>query len=286
MSNQFAQTHRSWGSRTATDYSDTGSDSDKDKVTPDPKRGKLNLGAMSNKRGRRGSQENMNPDLKTVLDAIAGLKTSVESLQGEIVGLKRMQTEIRDQGQTLKRISNEMKEIQIEAKKKWVVIKGLSKHGEARKFETREQTGEVLEDFKRFLKCAVIFNDYMRLPEFKLGTVTMSGVVRVEFRSVDDKLTFFKDLVAASKLPQLKGVSVDQEMPRFLLPEKKRLESKAYDLRHTQQVKTRLVIRKLDLVLQFRSKEEGSKWLNYRDTPDPSGPSTSGPAGAEGGVEY
>ena len=120
---------------------------------------------------------------------------------------------------------------------------------------------EVLKDFTKFVGFEVIFCDYMRLPDFKKGKIEKVGVVRAEFLTMDDKLNFFYALAGSNGKEQLQGVSVDQELPRFLLPQKKLLETEAYNLRKTQKVKTRVVIKKTRLVLQTKEREEGSIWV-------------------------
>ena len=155
----------------------------------------------------------------------------------------------------------------IDSVKRWVVIKGLKKHQDARKTETRTQTWEVLEDFKVFLEANVTFCDYMRLPDFVQGQTVKVGVIRAEFLTMDDKFNFFNKLSGTSGRPDLKGVSVDQELPRFLLPQKKLLETEAYNLRRTEGVKTRVIIKRLNLVLQKKSKEAGSTWTTIGSEP-------------------
>ena len=222
--------------------------------------------SMSNKRGRearRESQESgvMNQDLKSVLEAIEGLKKSLDEIKTDIATLKSLSDRVTKTEKAVGMVRNELNQVLIDSVKRWVVIKGLKKHQSAQKSETRSQTWEVLEDFKTFLGANVTFGDYMRLPDFILGQNVRTGIIRAEFITMDDKYTFFNKLAGLSGKPYFKGVSVDQELPRFLLPQKKLLETEAYNLRRTEQVKTRVIIKRTNLVLQKRSKVDGSNWV-------------------------
>ena len=211
---------------------------------------------------RRESQElPMGSDLKSVLDAIEGLKGSLDGIRAEIADLKAMNAKVTKNENEIRGVRNDLNYALIDSVKKWVVIKGLKKHANAQRFESRDQTLEVLSDFTKFLRVDVTFSDYMRLPDFIQGTNLKVGVIRAEFLTVDNKLDFFRALSGVTNKEQLKGISVDQELPRFLLPQKKLLETEAYNLRKTQKVKTRVIVKKTKLVLQSRAREDGANWV-------------------------
>ena len=228
---------------------------------------------VMSKRGReprRESQENagaMNQDLKSVLEAIEGLKRSLDDLKVDIAALKTLRDKITSVEKAVGVIRNDINQILMDSVKRWVVIKGLKKHSSAQKFETRLQTWEVLDNFRVFLGANVTFTDYMRLPDFIAGQSVRTGVIRVEFLTMDDKFTFFSKLSGASGKAEIKGVSVDQELPRFLLPQKKLLETEAYNLRKTEKVKTRVIIKRTRLILQKKSREDGANWITVGSDP-------------------
>jgi hypothetical protein len=246
--------------------------------SPEAKRDKIDWAeedtevTMSNKRGRearRESQESgvMNQDLKSVLEAIEGLKKSLDEIKTDIAALKSLSDRVTRTEKSVGMIRNELNQVLIDSVKKWVVIKGLKKHANAQRVETRSQTWEVLEDFKVFLGANVTFGDYMRLPDFIQGQNVKTGIIRAEFLTMDDKYNFFNKLSGASGKPEFKGVSVDQELPRFLIPQKKLLETEAYNLRRTEQVKTRVIIKRAKLILQKRAKVDGSSWVTVGADP-------------------
>lgn len=221
---------------------------------------------MTNKRGRDARRDStelmgMGQDLKSVLEVVEGLKKTLDELKADINDLKKLDTKVVVVEQEVRGIRYDLNQVLIDSVKKWVVIKGLKKHQNALRYESRAQTSEVLDGLTRFLEVRVTFSDFMRLPDFNQGRINKVGVVRAEFLTMTDKLIFFNSLAAKSGSEQLKGVSVDQELPRFLLPQKKLLETEAYNLRRTKKVKTRVIIRKGRLVLQTKAKEDGSIWV-------------------------
>ena len=100
---------------------------------------------MSNKRGRearRESQESgvMNQDLKSVLEAIEGLKKSLDEIKTDIATLKSLSDRVTKTEKAVGMVRNELNQVLIDSVKRWVVIKGLKKHQSAQKSETRSQT--------------------------------------------------------------------------------------------------------------------------------------------------
>ena len=245
------------------------SDSDVESTSPLYKKQKGTRGAMAGRGGkrpvdRRNSQEGLNS--KDILEALDALRKEFTSQfknfnerldKVDSLGTKIIQVEKR-MGVWEKRL----KQMEIEEKRKWVVIKGLWKQDDVVNYKTKKQLGTSLEELKAIMGISTPFMEYYRLKDFKRNNETFPGLVKVKFVTSDERDFFFSRVIQTGSSEDLKGVSFQQDIPAFLVDDYKKLDGVAFNLRKTDKVRTRIVIRNLGLVLQKRERVDGARWSN------------------------
>ena len=214
---------------------------------------------------RRNSMEGVK-DIKDILDALEGLRSDFTSQLTEINKKLDKVEDLGNKVQVMEKTMNvwerRFKQLEVEEKRKWIVIKGMWKQDDVTQFESRVQLAASLEDLKQLLGIKTPFMEYYRLKDLKRNNNTFPGLVKVKFVTSDEKDHFFSRVAAAGNLEDLKGLSFQQDIPSFLVEDFKRLDGQAFRLRKSEKLKTRVVIRNLGLVLQSRARTEGSKWTS------------------------
>ena len=177
------------------------------------------------------------PELTRIVRTIEGIRAEVDSLK-----------ESRDCFQRL----------EIESKKRCVLIRGLAIKAKG-KFETRVETRAALADFfGRVGMDPPHLVVYQRLGGLRAGEDGKKVAIRAEFSDVDQRINLFEKLKL--KGHELQEFSVQTDYPKFQLQEFKHLSGQAYEIRKAKRgIKTRIIPKGLGLVLQTRDTPEG-KW--------------------------
>ena len=161
----------------------------------------------------------------------------------------------------LKERDRSLKLAEIDAKRYWLVVKGMKFHQDATNYETRTQTRDVLEAMFKFMGVNIELADYFRVQSRGgRGASGRSGqpgqqqqelnLTKIRFISIDDKLLLFSKVAELGKDGNLRHISFQDDLPNFLVKTFKELDKVAYDLRKAEGVKTRIVTRGVDLILQ------------------------------------
>jgi hypothetical protein len=193
------------------------------------------------------------------LESLEARFSKVEQEVNELNKIVRAMEGIRAEVDSLKASQECFQRLEIESKKRCVLVKGL-KFNTKGKFETRSETREALAGF--FAAVGVEpphLVDYQRLGGVKVGEDGTKVSIRVEFSDVDQRINLFEKLKLRGK--ELRQYSVLTDYPKFQLQEFKDLSGKAYDIRKAQPgTRTRIVPKGLGLVLQSRNSPD-AKWM-------------------------
>ncbi len=184
-------------------------------------------------------------DSQALMAKFESLEGRFAKIEQEIADLNRvvraMET-IRVEVDSLKESQECFQRLEIESKKRCVLIRGL-KFRTSEKFETRSETRAALASF--FEKAGVEaphLVDYQRLGGLKVGEDGAKVSIRVEFSDVDQKIGLFEKLKQKGR--ELNAYSVLTDYPKFQVPEFKHLSGAAYEIRKSSPgVKTRIVPR-------------------------------------------
>ena len=189
--------------------------------------------------------------LETEVAEITRVLREIESVKGDVDNL---QSEV----DILKVSINGFQRMEIEAKRRSVLIKGLKFESGDKKFETRTQTRTALSKFFERVDLTPHLVDYYRLGGRKDNEDGSKVCVRVQFDDVDQKFELFEKLKSNGRA--LSDFSILTDYPSFQQQEFKSLSGKAYKLRTaTPGLKTRIVPKGLGLQLQTRPGPE-DKW--------------------------
>lgn len=185
---------------------------------------------------------------------VAELSRIVRSFEGTIEG-------IRHEIDSLKESQECFQRLEIESKKRCVLIRGLKFRSKG-KFETRSETRDALASFFGLVGLTgderPHLVDYQRLGGLKAGEDGGKVAIRVEFSDVDQRIGLFEKLKVKGR--ELQEYTVQTDYPRFQLQEFKNLSGRAYEIRKAKPgTKTRIVPKGLSLVLQTRNSTD-DKW--------------------------
>ena len=144
-------------------------------------------------------------------------------------------------------IDKRFKRSEIKLKRFTLLLKGIEMHPKTSRFETKEQTREVLMGFFQVLKVRITPRDYFRYKEFKVRDKVYPGTIKLELSTMEDRDLIFKQM-ASIKSEDLKKVQIVQDLPLSFQAEYKELDKKAYKLRKEDKVRTRVITRGYELV--------------------------------------
>lgn len=183
---------------------------------------------------------------------VSELSKIVRAMEGFVEG-------IRTEVESLKESRECFQRLELESKKRCILVKGLKFRAKKGKYESRSETREALASFFGLVGVEPPhLVDYQRLGGLKAGEDGSKVSIRVEFSDVDQRVNLFEKLKL--KGHELKEYSVLTDYPKFQLQEFKHLSGKAYELRKSKRgVKTRIVPKGLGLVLQSRDSTD-EKW--------------------------
>jgi hypothetical protein len=233
---------------------------------------------------RRDSLEGANAgSIRDVLDALEEMKgdfkkelKSVSDRLGKLEDLNRKLARIEPR---LNRLEIMCRQVEINEKKNWIVIKNLWRQDDVQAFETRANLRKSLDELKELMEVDCCFMDYYRLKDFRKGQQMLPGLVKAKFVTSDDRDRFFSKISECGRKDDLKLISFQQDIPKFLIEKFKRLDKEAFTIRRNEKLKTRVVFRGQDLILQKR--DAAGRWSRVADEPRDNG---EGAGGAEGGT--
>jgi len=217
-----------------------------------------------NKMTRNESQAAIMAKLDSLDTKIGSLESRFAKVEQEVAELTRIIgsfESIREEINSLKESQESFQRLEIESKKRCVLIKGLKFRSKG-KFETRAETREALASF--FGLVGLVGDerphlvDYQRLGGLRDGEDGAKVAIRVEFSDVDQRIGLFEKL--KTKGLELHEYSVQTDYPRFQLQAFKQLSGQAFNIRKSRVgTRTRIVPKGLGLVLQTRTSTE-EKW--------------------------
>ncbi len=202
-------------------------------------------------------------DSQAILAKLDSLEERFAKIEQEVSELKQIVKTIegiRAEVESLKESRECFQRLEIESKKRCVLIRGLKFRSKG-KFETRAETREALASFFGLVGIdPPHLVDYQRLGALKVGEDGSKISIRVEFSDVDQRINLFEKLKL--KGHELKDYSILTDYPKFQLEEFKRLSGQAYEIRKARKgVKTRIVPKGLGLVLQSKADAADAKWM-------------------------
>jgi hypothetical protein len=157
---------------------------------------------------------------------------------------------VRNEVTALRDTCDSFQRLELESKKRSVLIKGL-KFQTKGKFESRNETKEALKTFFDRVGVTPHLVDYQRLGSLKEGEDGSKVSIRIQFSDVDQRFGLFEKL--KEKGHDLNDISILTDYPSFQMPEFKRLSDIAYKIRkESQGTKTRIIPKGLGLILQKR----------------------------------
>ena len=155
--------------------------------------------------------------------------------------------------------------LEIEARKKNILIKGLEIHQDASNFkETREQTEECVGWFLSLINCNVKpLNSIRFTPTKKAIEIAqkkkkrVAPIIKVECPSEKSKAAVYAKLAEHGKIPELRGIMLCNDYPPSLKDILADLEKKAYTIRKdsNNKKKTKIVLKGNTLTLLVDGKE-------------------------------
>lgn len=260
--------------------SSSGNDSDSNSPLYKKTRNMAGRGGKRNLE-RRNSMENLTggavKDILDALEALRGeLKTQIAGVNDKLGRLEALSSRVQAVEVKMGTWERRCKQAEVEEKRKWTVIRGLWKQEEVVGYETRDQLRTSLDEMKELMGVELRLMDYYRLKDIQRNKKSIPGLVKVKFITSDDKDYFFSKVPVCGQKDDLKNLSFQQDVPSFLVEKYKRLDGLAFKLRKSDKVKTRVVPRGLDLQLQKRTKEAGSRWETVEEGNQPAEASASG----------
>ena len=212
-----------------------------------------------------------NTDMLQKIDNLEKRFSLVEKLFGEVEMLKKEVERLSKQNKP----NEEFRRFEIEQKQRSILVKGLQSRA-TRKYESRQETYDVVNEFFEHLGLNLTLQDYQRLGPLKAGE-TGSTLIRLQFWTKDDKAQLFGKMKEYSDDDVVKSISLINDYPLFQLADVKRLSNEGYQLRQKDKsLKTRIVPRGSEVRLQTRKGSTG-KWTtvsltqNRSDRAGPSG---------------
>jgi hypothetical protein len=187
------------------------------------------------------------------IDALEKRLSLFEKLFEEVEYLKKEVERLSKQNRSS--VNDGFRRFEVEQKKKSILVKGLPSMT-TKKFETRQETYDRVNELFQHVGLNLTLEDYQRLGQIKPeGTM-----VRLQFWTRDDKSMLFAKFKEYSDDPVIKRISLINDYPSFQLADVKKLSDESYKLRQKDKaLKTRIVPRGLEVRLQTR--KGTGKWM-------------------------
>ena len=198
-----------------------------------------------------------NSDMLKKIDSLENRFNLIEKLFGEVETLKK-EVERLSNLPNQSKPNEEFRQFEIEQKQRSILVKGLPSKA-TRKYESRQETYDAVNDLFEHLGLNLTLQDYQRLGPLK-PEESGSTLIRLQFWTRDDKAQLFGKFKEFSTDQVVKSISLINDYPLFQLADVKRLSNEAYQIRQRDRtVKTRIVPRGAEVRLQTRKGKTG-KW--------------------------
>lgn len=198
-----------------------------------------------------------------ILSEIAALREKFNEIEKEVADISKFVREVellRTKVEEVQGVCESFQRLELENKKRSVLLRGLNFRSVEKQYETRQETKAVLADFFGRVGMTPHLVDYQRLGGLKIGETGNKISIRVQFVDVDQKFDLFDRLKAKGR--ELQDVSVLTDYPAFQLKQFKQLSDAAYKIRQENPgTKTRIVPKGLALNLQRRPTRD-DRWTS------------------------
>jgi hypothetical protein len=196
-----------------------------------------------------------NADMMKKIEQLEKRFDKVEKMFEDVENLKKQMA-------TLHKPLEGLKRLEVELKKKSLLLKGLGSFS-TKKYETRLETYNSIQKLFNHIGLNLTLEDYQRLGPLKPND-SGSTLVRLQFWSKDNKSMLFAKFKEYSSDEMVRKISLINDYPLFQLAEVKRLSDLAYGLRQKDRsTKTRIVPRGLEVQLQRR--DQSGKWTTVSE---------------------
>jgi hypothetical protein len=221
--------------------------------------------AKNNQSGTQPSNSDLMAQLTQLVAANTNVIQKIESLEKKFSIVEKLFEEVESLKKEVDRLSKQnsptdgFRRFEIDRKQKSILLKGLESNSN-KKYETRQETYDKVNELFLHLGLNLTLEDYQRLGPLKSGE-SGATLVRLQFWTRDDKSMLFAKFKEFSNDEWIRSISLITDYPSFQLSEVKRLSDVAYNLRQRDRaIKTRIVPRGLELRLQTR-KGRAEKWM-------------------------
>jgi hypothetical protein len=220
-----------------------------------------------NNKDSQPSNADLMDQLNKLVDSNADVLKKIDQLEKRFEKVEKTFEEVdrlKKQIATMNKAFDSLKRLDVEQKKKSILVKGLDSLS-TKKYETRSETYNRVQNLFEHVGLNLTLEDYQRLGPLKPDD-SGSTLVRLQFWSKDDKSALFAKFKQYSSDPVVKCISLINDYPLFQLPEVKRLSNEAFKIRQKdKRIKTRIVPRGLEVVLQQRDQSGTWKTVNTAD---------------------
>jgi len=210
-------------------------------------------------RNRSSSVENTTE----ILSQIAQLREKFSDIEKEVAEISKFVREVetlRNRVDALQESCESYQRLELETKKRCVLLRGLKFASTEKQYETRQQTKAVLAEFFGRLDMTPHLVDYQRLGGLRPNENGSKISIRVQFVDVDQKFALFDKLKDSGR--EFESISVLTDYPSFQIKQFKQLSDTAYKIRQENPgTKTRIVPKGLQLNLQRRPTRD-AKWMS------------------------
>jgi len=183
--------------------------------------------AKSNKDSQPSNADLMD-QLNKLVDSNADVLKKIDQLEKRFEKVEKTFEEVdrlKKQIATMNKAFDSLKRLDVEQKKKSILVKGLDSLS-TKKYETRSETYNRVQNLFEHVGLNLTLEDYQRLGPLKPDD-SGSTLVRLQFWSKDDKSALFAKFKQYSSDPVVKCISLINDYPLFQLPEVKRLSGRS-----------------------------------------------------------
>jgi len=225
----------------------------------DPESSKVSPPNKMPTRSRSGSVDRSTE----ILSEIAQLRQRFDDIEKKVEDISKFVREVeslRTRVDAIQESCEGFQRLELETKKRCVLLRGLAFRSSGQQYETRQQTREVLAEFFGKVDMRPHLVDYQRLGGLRLNEDGSKVSIRVQFVDVDQKFDLFNRLKEKGR--ELANISVLTDYPSFQLKQFKQLSDVAFKIRQENPgAKTRIVPKGLALQLQRRPNKD-AKWMS------------------------
>jgi len=222
---------------------------------------------MAKNKDSQPSNADLMDQLTQLVEANAGILKRFDQIEKKFEKVEKVFDEVerlKKQVAMMSKPFESLRRMEVEQKKKSILVKGLDSFS-TKKYETRSETYHRVQNLFEHIGLNLTLEDYQRLGPLKPNE-TGDTLVRLQFWSKDDKSSLFAKFKEFNNDGVIKKISLINDFPLFQLAEVKRLSNEAFRIRQKdKRVKTRIVPRGLEVILQQRDHSGSWTTVNMRD---------------------